>query len=103
MACNARKETTIGLSKECQEYHLTPHGWVEGSFKGDGLGGTTEVPTPNDRVLTILCYDVLPSAFSEARFYDSVAWESDDKDEIKRLKKKYGNKPDWFGYERMKR
>lgn len=29
----------MALSKECQEYHLTPHGWVEGSFKGDVLGG----------------------------------------------------------------
>jgi hypothetical protein len=38
----------MSLSKECQEYHLTPRGWVEGTFKGDALGGSNVVEPPDD-------------------------------------------------------
>jgi len=93
----------MSLSKESQEYHLTPHGWVEGTFKGDALGGRTEVPTPDDRVLTVLCYDERSSSYSEPFFYDQVAWEADDKDAIRRLQRKFGQRPDWFGYKLMKK
>jgi hypothetical protein len=93
----------MGLSKECQAYHLTPRGWIKGSFDGDALGGRTEVPTPEDTVLTILCYDELPSVYSESHFYDRVAWKSDDKHLIRRLKRKFGDRPDWFGYREMKK
>jgi hypothetical protein len=55
----------MSLSKERQEYHLTPNGWVEGSFFGDVVGGREELPTPVDRVLTVACYAELPSAFSD--------------------------------------
>ena len=33
----------MSFSKECQDYHLTPRGWVKGSFEGDALGGKKEV------------------------------------------------------------
>jgi len=88
----------MSLSKECQEYHLTPRGWVEGSFIGDVLGGSKKVETPPDRVLTIACYDELSSAFSQPDFYDNVLWESEDKVLLEQLKRKYGDRPDWFGY-----
>jgi len=88
----------MSLSKECQEYHLTPRGWVEGSFIGDALGGSKKVETPPDRVLTIACYDELSSAFSQPDFYDSVLWESEDKLMLEQLERKYGDRPDWFGY-----
>jgi hypothetical protein len=71
---------------------------VEGSFFGDVLGGKNEVPTPVDRVLTIACYDELPSAFSKPFFYDRVLWESDDAKLVRRLKRRFGERPDWFGY-----
>jgi hypothetical protein len=88
----------MSLSKEHQEYHLTPRGWVEGSFKGDALGGFTEVEVPNDRVLTIACYDELPSVYSKPHLYDRVVWESPDKELVNQLKERYGDRPDWFGY-----
>jgi hypothetical protein len=97
-----RKEPMMSYSKECQEYHLTPSGWVKGTFKGDELGGRTIVPPPEDRVLTVLCYDELSSAYAEPHYYDREAWESDDKDAIRRLKEKFGHRPDWFGYDLKK-
>ena len=93
----------MSLSKECQEYHLTPRGWVEGSFRGDVLGGTKEVAPPKDRVLTILCYDERTSIHSEPFFYDHVDWEAGDKDIISQLQKKFGKRPDWFGYKMKKK
>lgn len=91
----------MSLSKEYQEYHLTPRGWILGTFKGDALGGSNKQPIPKDRVLTIACYDELPSAFSKPRLYDKVIWESEDKYLIKKLKTKWGERPDWFGYKKM--
>ena len=88
------------FSKERYEYHLTPRGWEKGSFKGDILGGERKVETPPDRVLTIWCYDELTSAFSKPDLYDRVAWKCDDEDLITQLKKKYGERPDWFGYKK---
>jgi len=88
----------MALSKECQEYHLTPRGWIIGTFKGDAIGGFKERTIPKDRVLTIGCYDELPSAFSKSFFYEQIHWQSADIELIERLKKKYGARPDWFGY-----
>ena len=41
----------MSLSKERAEYHLTPEGWVEGSFYGDAVGGRVIRDIPEDRVL----------------------------------------------------
>lgn len=98
-----RRWAAMSLSKECQEFHLTPRGWVEGSFKGDVLGGTKDVAIPIDRVLTISCYDERTTIFSKPFYYDHVDWEADDKEAIRELKKKFGEKPDWFGYILMKK
>ncbi|MGA1980603.1 MAG: hypothetical protein ABSG99_08620 [Sedimentisphaerales bacterium] len=92
----------MSFSKERQDYHLTPRGWEEGSFEGDAIGGKKEVALPIDRVLTISCYDEKSSPYSKSRFYDKIAWESDDKAKIKALKKEFGDKPNWFGYKLMK-
>jgi hypothetical protein len=91
----------MGLSKECQEYHLTPRGWVKGTFHGDF--GDNKVDIPSDRVLTIGCYDKQTSPYSKTKFYDRVIWESEDKELIKQLKKKYGKRPNWFGYAERKK
>jgi hypothetical protein len=39
------------LSYEWQEYHLTPKGWINGTFRGES-GRLEEAPTPSDRVLS---------------------------------------------------
>ena len=92
----------MSLSKEYQEYHLTTKGWITGSFKGDVFGGSHKVPNPVDRVLTIMCCDELTSAFAKPIYHDEVIWQSDDKQLINKLKAKWGEQPDWFGYEKMK-
>lgn len=78
----------MALSKERQGYHLTPRGWKDGSHKGDALGGVKEAEIPSDSVLTIWRYNELPSAFSEAYFYEEVVWKCYDGDLIAQLKKK---------------
>lgn len=88
----------MALSREYQEFHLTPQGWIDGNFKADSLGASESVETPKDRVLTIRCHDQLSSAFSKPNFYDEIVWESEDKNQINQLKNKYGEKPDCFGY-----
>ena len=88
----------MSLSKEYQDYHLTPRGWEEGTFKADALGASEERDEPVDCVLTIRCYEEISSAYSKPSFYDKVTWESNDISKIQQLKKKYGERPDWYGY-----
>lgn len=90
----------MSISKERQDYHLTPSGWKDGSFKGDAIGGSIEVLTPPDRVLTIACYDELPHSNSKSYFHDQIVWQSEDKQLVEQLKGKWGERPDWFGYEK---
>jgi hypothetical protein len=92
----------MSISKECQEYHLTPSGWVEGTFTGDVFGGLEERSIPEDRVLTIACYDEIPAAFSKPYYHDQVIWESINKQLIKKLKTIWGERPNWPGYDLMK-
>lgn len=40
----------MAQSREWQDWHLTPNGWVGGSYKGDG--GGEEIPPPLGLVLT---------------------------------------------------
>lgn len=91
----------MSFSKESQEYHLTPKGWVLGSFKGDALGGSEERPIPKDRVLTIICVDELSSPYSSPKYYDRIIWKSDNQELVSETKRKWGNKPDWFGYKKQ--
>jgi hypothetical protein len=90
----------MSLSIEYYEYHLTPGGWIAGSFQADILGGSIEEEIPIDRVLTIRCFDELISVFSESVYSEKETWKCDDEEIINQLKEKYG-KPDWFGYKRM--
>jgi|GEM_PF-4305871 len=36
------------LSRERQDYHLTPKGWIEGPFKGNAFGSIQEVEIVRD-------------------------------------------------------
>lgn len=91
----------MSLSRETQIYHLTPDGWSEGSFYGDCFGGIKEQNNPDDRVLTIACTDKIAYVNTPPEFTDQIEWESEDKELIKELKSKYGEKPNWFGYDKM--
>ena len=90
----------MSLSIEYYEYHLTPNGWIIGTFHTDIINGSKEVEIPNDRVLTVRCYDELISVFSESIYYELENWKCKDEELINKLKKKYG-KPNWFGYKHM--
>ena len=88
----------MSLSKERQEYHLTPSGWIPGTFYRDN-GGRDEVPIPADRVLTMVFVDETVrtgAATFDSVCRDYVGWESDDKTAIRRLQKKFGNKPEGY-------
>ena len=87
--------------KERQDSNLTQRGWKEGSFYGDALGGKIIVDIPEDRILTISCYDKKPSPFSEPFFHDNISWACDDKKKLTALTEKYGDKLDWFVYNHM--
>jgi len=89
----------MSLSKEYQEYHLTPKGWIEGSFKADLFGGSLQKEIPKDRVLTIRCYDEITHPKAKPHLYDKIVWKLDDEERITTLKNKFGEKPKWFGYE----
>ncbi|MCK5226150.1 MAG: hypothetical protein KAQ89_05485 [Planctomycetes bacterium] len=92
----------MSFSKERQDYHLTPRGWEEGIFQGDVLGGKKDIDIPADMVLTISCYDEKSYPYSKSMFYDKIIWKSDDKAKMNALIKKFGDKPDWFGYDKVK-
>lgn len=89
----------MSLSVESQEYHLTPRGWIEGTFIGDVFGGKNEVPIPNDRVLTIICYDKLAYVHAKPTYSFKIVWESNNKNSIKQLQAKWGEKPKWIGFD----
>lgn len=83
----------MSLSKERYEYHLTPNGWVEGSFFGDALGGKVIRETPTDRLMTLLVFDEFTSPGKPSVVYDRVNWKSEDQVALDKLLAKYGTRP----------
>jgi hypothetical protein len=49
-------------SNEWREWHLTPNGWVAGTFKYDG--GCKSVPNPDNRVLTCVYSEVMVPGYT---------------------------------------
>lgn len=85
----------MALSKEYQYYHLTPKGWISGSFEGDALGGSYQVAIPEDRVLTILFIDEIPAPKVKPIYRTQVDWQSDNVKDIRRLKEEFGELPEY--------
>lgn len=50
----------MALSDEWEDEHLTPNGWVSGSYKHDH-GHREERPVPPDAVLTVRRHVVVPA------------------------------------------
>ena len=73
----------MSLSSETQDYHLTPNGWVKGTFLGDCVGRKTIVEIPPNRVLTVRFYDVLDYVHTKPRKYDQETWSCGDEQLIK--------------------
>lgn len=85
-------------SKEWREWHLTPNGWVAGTFKYDG--GCNSVPVPENRVLTCVYNEAIVPGYTawagvgepEFDFSNSVSitWDCSDIRLIYTLLEKFG-------------
>src|SRR5262245_56013311 len=77
----------------CREYHLTPEGWVMGSFHGGLMDGEEIAATPFNRVLTIGITTHQSSHFSSATHGESELWRCNDAIQIAELTAKFGKSP----------
>ncbi|GAB6142098.1 hypothetical protein JCM14076_28270 [Methylosoma difficile] len=82
----------MATSKEWKEWHLTPSGWVGGSERTD-FAPSVNIEPPNDRVLSCLYKETLPSPYSSLETSAEVTWSSDDKELIKKFIKEFGKCP----------
>ena len=81
----------MSASDEWQDRHLTPAGWVEGSYRVDGQG-ITWVENPSDCVLTVR-HSEYSGWGSNIVSSDDVKWEHEDKSLISELLAKHGEAP----------
>ncbi len=81
----------MSASYEWQDRHLTPAGWLDGSYRVDGAG-IIRVDEPADRVLTVRHSD-FSGWGSNLHRSDDVKWEHEDKALIAELLAKYGEAP----------
>ena len=79
----------MAASDEWEEVHLTPNGWVDGSYKHD-FGNRVEEPTPTDAVLTIRRHVYVGAIGAEAKVTETEAPRIDDKAKIAELRLKFG-------------
>jgi len=83
----------MSFSNEWTEWHLTPRGWETGSERTDGPGVTFK-ENPADRVLTYRYQEEQTSPYAKMHKGGSKSWESDDKQAVEDLLKKFGPAPD---------
>jgi hypothetical protein len=81
----------MSASDEWQDRHLTPAGWVEGSYRVDGAG-ITWADDPADRVPTVR-HSEFSGWGSNIHRSDDVKWEHEDKNLVAELLAKYGEAP----------
>ena len=91
----------MSLNRTWKEYHLTPCGWVEGSYCDDPAAGQITRLAPEGRVLTISYYEEMTLDYTNVfnvTTYDRIEWKSEDDAAIKRLTDIFGDRPrcDWF-------
>lgn len=79
----------MAASSEWEDVHLTPGGWVDGSYKHD-FQGVTEVERPADAVLTVTRRVHVASTFSSPDISETEVPHTNDAALIAELKAKYG-------------
>lgn len=79
----------MAASDEWEEEHLTPNGWVSGSYQHD-FGKTVEKPTPPDAVLTVRLHVVIPAAGADVRRNQTETPLIADSARIKALRTQHG-------------
>ena len=77
---------------EC-EYHLTPSGWVEGTYSYEGLAKIW-VPPPPGRVLTMLKEMTQASVYSREVVIWHELWRSKDAERVSMLMRHFGYRPE---------
>ncbi|AMR80273.1 hypothetical protein [Cupriavidus nantongensis] len=79
----------MAASNEWEEVHLTPAGWVDGSFRYDS-GRVEEVAVPSDAVLTVRRRVYVASTFSKPDISEEETRRTDDSALIEELREKFG-------------
>lgn len=79
----------MAASNEWEDVHLTPAGWVDGSYRFDN-GETTEVAVPDDAVLTIRRRVYVASVYSTPDISHDETARISDTARIAELRKQFG-------------
>jgi len=79
----------MALSDEWEEEHLTPGGWVSGSYKHD-FGKHELVEVPADAVLTVRRHVSVGAIGATPRVSESETLLTENKEEVSRLLAKFG-------------
>lgn len=78
----------MNFSQEWTEWHLTPKGWVKGSYKVD-FKDTITLDPPKDRVLTRKYEEIITSVSAPLKIVKTNVWDNGNTDGIKKLYKKF--------------
>lgn len=76
------------FSHEWTDWHLTPRGWVKGSYKVD-FGEEKIVDPPLDRVLTRRYEEMIASVSAPLKIVKRNIWDNGNSEQIKTLYKKH--------------
>lgn len=78
----------MALSKEWEDEHLTPSGWVSGSYRHDHK--REERPVPAGTVLTVRREVVVAAVGAPIDVDESETLHTDDKNLVAELRQKFG-------------
>lgn len=84
------EESEVFATVEWAVWHLTPNGWVRGSYKNE-FEGSKDVVAPKDRVLTCLYKECLADEWS-TEVDETFRQDGKDKD-ISSFLEKFGPSP----------
>ena len=79
----------MAASREWEDVHLTPGGWVDGSYKHD-FQPVTEVPRPSNAVLTVTRRVHVAALLAKPDISETEVAHTSDTALIAELKAKYG-------------
>ncbi len=79
----------MSLSDEWEEVHLTPAGWVDGSYKHD-FAKSVDVPVPQDAVLTVFRHVTVGAIGATPKVHEKETPLTTDSNLIAELRAKYG-------------
>ena len=83
------------IKEHWRVWHLTPRGWIAGSYKEPDGDAEVDLPFPDDRVGTSR-YSVIGSPMRGAKTSVAQLWLCEDTAKIEELVKKFGKTPQRF-------